>query len=526
MSVHITFHGAARTVTGSCYRLETPHGALLVDCGMFQGSKTLKELNYRSFPFDPRSLRTVLLTHAHIDHSGLIPKLVRDGFAGNIHATHGTMDLCDVMLRDASNIQETEVIALNRRNARRGKPDVTPIYTAGDAANAMRQFGRVEYMDWFSPMPGVRARYWNAGHILGSASIEIAVIGAGWDGGDLTLLFSGDIGPGNKALQHPPEGPAGVDYLFCESTYGDRDRPAVSPDERRNHLGQLVRDAVAPDGALLIPSFAVERTQELLADLVRLMERGEIPRAPIFIDSPLAIRATRIFAHAAEDLAGGKEFTSLLHSTWLRPTESVEESKAIEEVAGFKIILAGSGMCEAGRIRHHLRRWLWHKQATVLLVGFQASGTLGRLLQEGAKQVRIQGDEISVRARVSFTDDYSGHADAPELAEWIDARQPVGAGTFLVHGEEQALRDLATRLAPDRLIIPELDSTYALNPGGARLAGAGNPRLAPEAVSRLDWHNARSRLILDIGTKLDAAADDTAREALLRRLRAALEPAP
>jgi metallo-beta-lactamase family protein len=317
-----------------------------------------------------------------------------------------------------------------------------------------------------------------------------------------------------------------VDYLFCESTYGDRDRPAMSPDERRAHLGQLVRDAVAPDGVLLIPSFAVERTQELLADLMRLMDSGAIPQAPVFVDSPLAIKATRIFAHAARDLADGKEFTNLLRSTWLRPTESVEESKAIEEVSGFKIILAGSGMCDAGRIRHHLRRWLWHKQATVLLVGFQASGTLGRLLQEGAKQVRIQGDEISVRARVSWTDDYSGHADAPELAEWIAARQPVRAGLFLVHGEEQALRDLSTRLAPARPIIPELDSTYVLNPTGARLSGEGKPRLPPDVVSSLDWHNTRSRLILDISSRLDAAPNDTAREALLRRLRTALEPPP
>jgi len=273
----------------------------------------------------------------------------------------------------------------------------------------------------------------------------------------------------------------------------------------------------------LIPSFAVERTQELLADLIRLMDSGAIPQAPIFIDSPLAIKATRVFAHAGRELADSGDFARLLQSTWLRPTESVAESKAIEHVAGFKIILAGSGMCDAGRIRYHLRNWLWHAQATVLLVGYQASGTLGRLLRDGAKAVRIQGDEISVHARVVWTDDYSGHADAEELAAWIAARQPVRAGLFLWHGEDAALQGLAARLAPARPIVPELDATYALGPTAARRAGDDKPRLSPEAVGRLDWHNARSRLILDIATRLDSAADDGAREALLRRLRTALE---
>jgi metallo-beta-lactamase family protein len=277
---------------------------------------------------------------------------------------------------------------------------------------------------------------------------------------------------------------------------------------------------------LLIPSFAVERTQELLADLLRLIEEGAVPQAPVFIDSPLAIRATRVFARAGAALANGADFAALLHSTWLRPTETVEESKAIAEVRGFKIILAGSGMCDAGRIRHHLRSWLWHGQATVLLVGYQASGTLGRLLQDGAREVRIQGDEVTVRARILWTDDYSGHADAPELADWLAARAPIRAGLFLVHGEAPARRALAQRVAHLQPLLPDLDATYALSPTSARLAGAAPPRLPPEAVGRLDWHNARSRLILDIGTRLDAAPDDRARETLLARLRAALDQEP
>jgi metallo-beta-lactamase family protein len=525
MTVTVSIHGAAGTVTGSCLHFRTAGGNFLVDCGMFQGPKSLKALNYRAFPFSPEKLDAVLLTHAHIDHSGLLPKLVRAGFAGEIHATRGTIELCDAMLRDAGHIQEMEVAALNRRNARRGRPAVTPIYTVADAATAMRAFRRVDYDAWFEPIQGVRARYWNAGHILGSASIELAIAGEGQGGEPLKILLSGDIGPGNKALQRPAEGPAGLDYVFCESTYGGTDRPPITPEQRRARLATVVREAAVPGGVLLMPAFAVERTQELLADLLRLMESKKIPAAPIFVDSPLAIRATRIFVRAGAELAPDANFSELLHSTHLRPTETAEESRSIEEYAGFKIVLAGSGMCDAGRIRHHLRHWLWHSQATVLLTGFQAQGTLGRLLQDGASDVRIQGDEVSVRARIRWTDDYSGHADAPELAEWIAARQPIAAGLFLVHGEEAALAALAERLAALHPLRPALDATYTLTQSGAREMRDGTPRLTPAQVGRLDWHNARSRLILDISARLDAARDDADREKILGRLRQSLDVA-
>jgi metallo-beta-lactamase family protein len=523
MTVTVSIHGAAGTVTGSCLHFHTAGGNFLVDCGMFQGPKSLKALNYREFPFSPGKLDAVLLTHAHIDHSGLIPKLVRAGFSGAIHATRGTIDLCDAMLRDAGHIQEMEVESLNRRNARRGRPAVTPIYTAADAAVAMRGFRQVEYDAWFEPVPGVRARYWNAGHILGSASIELAIDGEGKGGEPLKILLSGDVGPGNKALQRPAEGPAGLDYVFCESTYGGTDRPPITPEQRRARLAAMVREAATPDGVLLMPAFAVERTQELLADLVRLMESGEIPAAPIFVDSPLAIRATRIFMRAGAALSPDADLSGLLHSTHLRATETAEESRAIEEFPGFKIVLAGSGMCDAGRIRHHLRHWLWRPRATVLLTGFQAQGTLGRLLQDGASDVRIQGDEVTVRARIRWTDDYSGHADAPELAEWIAARQPIAAGLFLVHGEEAALAAFAGRVAAHHPLRPALDASYTLTASGAREMRDGLPRLAPGLVGRLDWHNARSRLILDISARLDAARDDAEREKILGRLRQSLD---
>jgi metallo-beta-lactamase family protein len=529
MSVAVSIFGAAHTVTGSCLLFATDRARILVDCGMFQGSKTLKALNYGPFPFDPASLDAVVLTHAHIDHSGLLPKLRRAGFAGRIHATAGTRDLCSVLLPDAGNIQETEVAILNRRNMRRGLPPVAPIYNAGDAAETMRAFVAEEYGSWFEPAEGVRARFWNAGHILGSASAELSFARQGAAGAPLAVLVSGDLGPRQKTLREPAGAPQGCDYLFCESTYGDVDRPAHTARARRERLAGIVREAAEAGGALLIPTFAVERTQELLLDLIGLMDAGTAPGAPVFLDSPLAIRASRVFDAHAGEIENGAELVRALRSKRLRFTETAEESRAIGDTDGFHIVLAGSGMCDAGRIRFHLRRWLWKQGATVLLVGHQAPGTLGRILLDGAQAVRIQGDEVRVRARVVGMDEYSGHADCGELAGWIAARQPVRSGLFLVHGEEPALRGLAARIAgavPGKPVVPLLDDTYDLTPAGARARPAAARRLAPELIAREDWHNERSRLILDLSAKLDAAPDDAARQALLRRMRAALEDIP
>jgi len=529
MSVTIRFCGASRTVTGSCYLFETSAGRFLVDCGLFQGQKTLKELNYRAFPFRPADIDAVLLTHAHIDHSGLLPKLVRGGFAGRILATRGTIDLCSYMLPDAGSIQESEVAALNRRNAARGRGEVSPIYTQADAIAALQSFSPVDYEKWVDVIPGVRARYWNAGHLLGSASIEIECIDLSRPEKPLRILASGDIGPDAKLLQPDPEAPSGFDYVISESTYGDRDRPPTSPDARRARLAAEVRDAASRKGALLIPAFAVERTQELIADLIDLMERGEIPAAPVFLDSPLAIRATEVFRKHAESLDPAVDVNRLLNSPQLRFTETVEESKRIAKLTGFHIVIAASGMCDAGRIRHHLRNWLWNSRATVLLVGFQAQGTLGRFLVDGAKAVRIQGNEIKVAATIRTIDDYSGHADGSELARWIAARRPIQRGLFLVHGEEPAIAGLAERVSERiipaaRVFQPLLDDIYELSAAVPTPLGAGRRRrLAPEAVVALDWHNDMSKLVLDINDRIAAAADDRARGVIIRRLRRALE---
>lgn len=529
MSVTIQFCGATQTVTGSCYLFQTASGRFLVDCGLFQGQKTLKELNYGTFPFPANQIDAVLLTHAHIDHSGLLPKLVHQGFSGRVLATRGTIDLCSYMLLDSGSIQESEVIALNRRNQARGKPAVTPIYTQADAVESLRSFRPVDYEAWEDVIPSVRARYWNAGHLLGSASIEIEFAGEGTSGQPLRLLASGDIGPDAKLLQPDPVAPAGFDYVIMESTYGDRVRSTVTPTERRQRLATEVRNAASAKGALIIPAFAVERTQELIVDLVDLMESGDVPAAQIFLDSPLAIRATEVFRKHATSLDRNVDVTRLLNSPHLKFTETVDESKAIARITGFHIIIAASGMCDAGRIRHHLKQWLWNSRGTVLLVGFQANGTLGRFLEEGAKAVRIQGDEIRVAARIRRIDDYSGHADSLELVRWITARRPVQRGLFLVHGEEHAISGISGRIAnqlirSDKIFSPSLDDIFELSTDAPTLLNTANRRrLMPEAVVKLDWHNDMSRLILDINDKIGSAADDRARGVIIRRLRRALD---
>jgi len=525
----VQFCGASRTVTGSCYLFETPAGRFLVDCGLFQGQKTLKQLNYGEFPFRPADIDAVLLTHAHIDHSGLLPRLVRNGFAGRILATRGTIDLCSCMLPDAGSIQESEVAALNRRNASRGRAEVAPIYTQADAVASLQSFFPVDYEKWVDVIPGVRARYWNAGHLLGSASIEIEAAGAGGSDRPLRILASGDIGPDAKLLQPDPEAPSDFDYVISESTYGDRERAPTSPKARRARLAKEVSDAATRRGALLIPAFAIERTQELLVDLIDLMEHGTVASAPIFLDSPLAIRATEVFRNHARSLDPTIDVRRLLASPHLHFTETVEESKRIARLTGFHIVIAGSGMCDAGRIRHHLRNWLWNARATVLLVGFQAQGTLGRFLADGARAVRIQGNEIKVAATIRTLDDYSGHADATELVRWIAARRPIRRGLFLVHGEETAIAGLAERVAERivpaaRIYQPLLDDVFDLSAAVPRPFDTGvHRRLTPDAVVRLDWHNDMSTLLLDINDRIDAAADDRARRVIIRRLRRALD---
>ena len=532
MAITLKFCGAARTVTGSCFLLRTPKVSFLVDCGMFQGHKTLRELNYGAFPFDPKHIDFVLLTHAHIDHSGLLPKLWKLGFGGPVFMTRGTRDLVSFMLPDSGHIQEVDVDNLNRRYARRNRGQIAPMYTRADAEACQENFRTVEYSTWIEPAEGVRVRWWNAGHILGSASIEVEIATGREEQRFLRLLFSGDIGPEHKLFHADPEAPSNFDYVICESTYGGRRRTRATPEERRTLLARMVKEALRADRMLLLPLFAVERTQEIIADLTRLQQSGAIPPVPIFLDSPLAIRITRVFQSHARELEDLGERPSLLSNPNLRFTETVDESKAIDRIAGGAIIIAASGMCDAGRIRHHLKRWLWTEQATVLLAGYQAQGTLGRLLADGVDAVTIQDELIKVRAEIRQTDLYSGHADGDELAEWLRERHPIARALFLVHGEDEsvnALRDqmVTAGMSPSRVVAPVLDDEMELLADGvAPRPRPGPRRLEPEVIGHADWHNDLARFTLDVREAFDRAADDRSRAVLIRRLRRALQGEP
>ena len=529
MSVELKFCGAAGVVTGSSYLLQTPKVKFLIDCGLFQGTKTVRELNYGDFPFNPAEISFVLLTHAHIDHSGLLPKLVNKGFKGKIYTSEATKDLLAYMLPDSANIQETEVKRLNEKNRQRGLKEVEPIYTFADADAALKQIEPVKIDGWLDMPMGVKARFWNAGHILGSASIELKIPAE--RGGEVHMLFSGDLGPDNKSFHNNPESPKGLDYVVVESTYGDRERKDGTIEERRQKLRREILQAVEARGNILIPAFAVERTQELLLDLDVLADRGEIPALPLFIDSPLATKVTSVFEkHLCElEETSGKDCP--FHGKNVRFTQSVEESKGLNRIKSGAIIMAASGMCDAGRIRHHLLNNLWNKNATVLFAGYQAEGTLGKFIQGGTKRVRIHGQEVDVNARIRTLEGYSAHADQGELMAWVKERLPVRKNIFLTHGTEDSRAVLEQKLAasgvnPALIVRPLIDDLWRLDTAGGaeKLAGASPARITPETLSSTDWHNDYARFVLDLAQHLRGLKDSSARHALLNDLMRRIAP--
>lgn len=465
--MNVQFYGAAGTVTGSCFLVTTEHSKFLVDCGLFQGSKILKELNYGDFPFAPQEIDFVLLTHAHIDHSGLIPKLFKKGFSGNIYATKATTELCSVVLPDSGHIQEMEVERKNRKLARSGGVLLEPIYTAEDARNCMKLFKRCNYEEQFAVAPGVSVKLYDAGHILGSAMIKLVI---NENGIGRKVVFTGDIGNTDAAIVDDPAKIKEADIVIMESTYGNRYH--LETENKLDALARVVKETMQKGGNLVIPSFAVERTQDLVYYLKIMKDNGQIPPVEIYIDSPMAVEATKVFMQNPEcfddevsELLKGKGAEALFTGEDIHYVISTEESIALNKIKGGAIIISASGMADAGRIKHHLKHNLWRPESTVLFVGYQAEGTLGRRILDGEGTVRIHGEQIVVNATIERIDDFSAHADQAGLLEWLKGFEKKPGRVVLVHGEEESLKTLQRLIECELMIeakIAEFGMIYDL----------------------------------------------------------------
>ena len=441
----ITFLGAARMVTGSCYLLEADYKRILIDCGMYQGSKLIKTFNEREFAFDPKLIDAVVLTHAHIDHSGLLPKLVKQGFNGRIHSTRVTKELCEILLPDSAHIQESEAETANRKGMRAGKPEVKPLYTVDEAETALKHFETHTNNEKIELYDGIDFTFRNAGHILGSAFIEFSITE---NGKETKIVFSGDVGQHGQPIIKDPSRVPHADFIITESTYGDRVHPVY---DREEELRKIVVEAVARGGNLIIPAFAVGRTQIMLYYLKKLMEAKKIPEIPIVIDSPMATKATQLTLMNPDEYDDEAQTIynkdgNLLSLPQIRFTQSVEESRALNFMPSPMIIISASGMADAGRVLHHLKHNLWRADSTVLFAGFQAEGSLGRLLIDGAKRVRIMGEEIVVKAKIQFMEGFSAHADKNQMLEWFRAMEKRPKAFFVVHGDHDAAFNFAEEL--------------------------------------------------------------------------------
>ena len=473
--MRISFLGAARMVTGSCYLLEHANSRFLVDCGMFQGMKAVKELNYGDFPFNPAQLDFVLLTHAHIDHSGLLPKLAKHGFCGPIYATPGTVDLASIMLPDSGFIQEMEVERKNRKLSRAGQSLLKPIYTAADAISTQKQFIPEDYQKSFIPAQGINVMFHDAGHILGSAMAEICYTE---NGRAQKLLFSGDLGRyGQPNIVNDPANIASADYLVMESTYGNRLHKSGS-EENARYLAKVINNTLLRGGNVVIPAFAVDRTQDILMMFYLMQEKGQISRNSIYVDSPLAVKATEIFARYPQYF--DEVTTTCYHKEGRVPfilpnltyTRTAEESRGLNRIKGGAIIISASGMADAGRIKHHLKHNLWRKESSVIFIGYQAEGTLGRRLIDGENKVTIHGEQIEVKANIVNMDGFSAHADYQEMLDWLSRFTDLPQKILITHGEEKSALDFA-RMVTERTGVPtqapQMGDIFDLKPSAASL---------------------------------------------------------
>lgn len=463
----IKFLGAARTVTGSMHVLECGEHRFALDCGLFQGSKEIKERNYQDFKVDPNTIDFVILSHAHIDHSGLLPKLCKLGFKGPIYCNFATAELAKVMLPDSAHIQETEVERKNRKLSRAGKMIIEPIYSVEDAMNCLSQIRPVNYDEIIKPADGIELRLRDAGHILGSSIVEL------WlneDGKKVKIVFSGDLGQEDQPFIKDPTFIESADYVIMESTYGDRFHKDVL--NRLEKLKTVIDETMKKGGNLIIPAFAVERTQDLLYDLNELYVRGDLDKnIAVYIDSPLAVAATEIFknnSHLFDDetMKFINNGTHPLKLPSLKYSQTQEESMQLNTVPGRTIIISASGMCEAGRIKHHLKHNLWRPESTVLFVGYQAEGTLGRKILDGEKLVTIHGEQVMVKADIRQIEAYSSHADQAGLMNWLKQYDGTPQKVFLVHGEEKSQMKLADLIQKEinlPVVIPQWLEEYQLD---------------------------------------------------------------
>ena len=486
----ITFLGAAQTVTGSCYVIETASTRFAVDCGMFQGNSAIEERNFATENYRPDALDFILLTHAHIDHSGLLPRMVKKGFQGGIYCTAPTADLAALMLEDSAHIQEMEHEWKSRHDKRRGESDGAssePLYETDDALATAKLLRRVDFDREISPAADVKVIFHYAGHILGAALLEITVSEA--DGKRTRLVFSGDLGRPGALLLPDAEVPDTPDWLFVESTYGDRDHKGEA--DTLEELAEAISYSYSHGEKVIIPAFAVERTQEILYSLLILKKQNRLPSGmPIFVDSPLASKATQVFMQYAEHLRtpelSAEDFKDT-HDGLVRFTQSAQESQKLNTMEGPAIILSASGMCNAGRIRHHLKHNIWKEGVSIVFVGYQAMGTPGRKLVDGAKTLRLFGEELAVAARIFTINGFSAHAGQSQLLEWIGGMARPGMNIALVHGEPRA-QEILAGLIRERFgitpFVPEYLEEAIIEGTAAEVRMPSPSRIKP----RVDWN--------------------------------------
>jgi metallo-beta-lactamase family protein len=478
----ITFLGAAKSVTGSCHMVEAGGLTVLVDCGMRQGRDAKGELGAGQLSFDAGAIDFVLLTHAHIDHSGLLPMLVKRGFSGRILTTGATAELVEIMLIDSGHIQELEAEWKSRKNTRAGRPPEEPLYTAEDGKAVQAYITPLEYDSFYDLNDKVRVRFVDAGHLFGSACVEFY---ENADGKTIKTVFSGDLGHEGIPLLNDPDVIDSADYVVMESTYGDRLHEDTRPPKEQ--LKDILTQAIRRGGNIVIPSFAVGRTQEILYEISVLLKEGSVPgleKVPVWLDSPLAIRATEIFKKQYRDyfdeeaLEYMNEGVNFFGFKTLHIAETAEESKAINEMPDQKIIISSSGMCEAGRIKHHLKHNLWRADSTVVFVGYQAEGTLGRQIVDGEKKVKIFNENIHINADIAKIEGFSGHADRDDLIQWVSQFKTHPRKIFLVHGEEDTILSFEKTLAGlgYDVFVPKLNDSFDTSLGVSAAPAAAVPK--------------------------------------------------